>query len=132
MLPNSPYLKGGAAEHAVKKKLEGQGFTHIIRSFAKSPIDLLCSSELGVIWAVQVKSAKRGYSLSEAEIQELREWSSKFNASPVLAYKKRGKWTFTRIEVKQETGSGKTQSLTMFMEETSIRTLYDNQVLSQL
>ncbi|MGH2639100.1 MAG: restriction endonuclease, partial [Rhabdochlamydiaceae bacterium] len=68
------HTRGKQAEHAVSKKLEAQGFSWIIRSYAShGPIDLLCSNGKELL-AVQVKSTKRPY-LNEVEIQELRDWA---------------------------------------------------------
>src|SRR5579872_6399351 len=98
MLPNSTIVKGRYAEGAVRRKLELQGFTWTIRSYAShGPIDLLASNGSD-LWAVQVKSARRngGY-LSAENIQLLIEWASKFHAKPVLAYKKNAKWVFKQL-----------------------------------
>jgi Holliday junction resolvase len=90
---NSTVIKGSHAEYAVSKKLESLGFSHIIRSYAShGPIDLLCTNGSGELWAVQVKSAKHGSYLSPKELDRLFDWSKKFGAKPVFAYKKRGRW----------------------------------------
>ncbi|MDH2899972.1 MAG: hypothetical protein PXY39_03280 [archaeon] len=91
-------LKGRYAEGAVRKKLESQGFNWTIRSYAShGPIDLLVSNG-SELWAVQVKSARRngGY-LSAKDIELLIQWSSRFNAKAVLAFKKKGKWIFKQF-----------------------------------
>jgi Holliday junction resolvase len=92
LLPYAPHSKGKNAEAAIRKKLHSAGFTYSIRSFAsKGPIDILASNGTETI-AIQVKSARRGSYLNEAEKQELLHWSQIFNARPVIASKKRGKW----------------------------------------
>ncbi|MGH2638180.1 MAG: hypothetical protein ACRDF4_02680 [Rhabdochlamydiaceae bacterium] len=44
-----------------------------------------------------MKSAKHGYTLSEIELQLLREWSIKFHATPMLASKKKWRWIFRQL-----------------------------------
>jgi Holliday junction resolvase len=74
------------------------GFQFIIRSYAShGPIDLLCANDSGDLWAVQVKSAWHGSYLSTKELERLVEWSRKFNAKPVFAFKKKGRWTFKHL-----------------------------------
>jgi Holliday junction resolvase len=98
-LTTSTVSKGQYAEYAVWKKLESDGFSHIIRSYAShGPIDLLCSNGTGEIWAVQVKSAKHGSYLSTKELDRLVDWSRKFNAKPVFAFKRKGRWIIKPLE----------------------------------
>jgi Holliday junction resolvase len=101
MLSNSTIMKGRHAEYAVMKKLESLGFTWIIRSFASyTPIDLLCSNG-SERWAVQVKSSRNGAYLSPLQALALREWAAKFDAKPVLARKKRGRWILTQLALEE-------------------------------
>jgi Holliday junction resolvase len=128
-LINSNVAKGQYAEYAVWKRLEPLGFSHIIRSYAShGPIDLLCSKGTGDLWAVQVKSSKHGSYLSAKELERLIEWSEKFHAKPIFAFKKKGKWIFkplinaqgvcqsSHIEDK-ETGQDHTYSLGALLQE---------------
>jgi Holliday junction resolvase len=73
------------------------GFAYSIRSFAsKGPIDILASNGIDAI-AIQVKSAKKGSYLTAEERMELVQWSRAFNARPIVASKKKGKWQFLSL-----------------------------------
>jgi Holliday junction resolvase len=92
LLPYAPHLKGKNAEAAIRKKLHSAGFTYSIRSFAsKGPIDILASNGQETI-AIQVKSARKGSHLNDIEKEELLHWACIFNARPIIASKRRGKW----------------------------------------
>ncbi|MCP8316014.1 MAG: restriction endonuclease [archaeon] len=91
----SSYEKGRSAEYHVKKLLEEMGYSWIIRSSRSlTPIDLLASNGSEVI-AVQVKARKY---LSEDERRSLIEWSIRFKAKPMLAFKRRGRWKLEEIK----------------------------------
>ena len=98
MLTDSTIAKGRYAESAVRKKIESLGFPYILRSYAShGPIDLLCSNGSGEMWAVQVKSAKHGSYLSPKELEKLVDWSKKFNAKPVFAFKRKSRWILKHL-----------------------------------
>lgn len=86
----TPYKIGRDAEYSVKRMLEARGYSWIIRSAAShTPIDLLAANGVDVL-AVQVK--KRGY-MSKDESLKFVEWARQFNAKPVIALKRGGRWT---------------------------------------
>jgi len=86
---NTTVAKGRLAEYCVKRLLERQGYSYIIRSHgSRTPIDLIASDGNSVI-AVQVKQG--GY-ISRGERNGLIEWASKFKATPCVALKQRGRW----------------------------------------
>jgi len=90
----SSYEKGRSSEYYVKVLLESMGYSWIIRSAAShGPIDLLASNSQEII-GCQVKT--RGY-LSEDERRNLIEWSTRFKAKPMLAFKKRGRWRLEEV-----------------------------------
>lgn len=91
---NSTVSKGRLAEYYVKRLLEQQGYTYIIRSYASlTPIDLLASDGKQVV-AVQVKQG--GY-ISRGERNNLVEWAGKFKAAPLVARKHSGRWELNMI-----------------------------------
>ncbi|MEM3506078.1 MAG: hypothetical protein QW589_01435 [Candidatus Bathyarchaeia archaeon] len=57
------------------------------------PIDLLASNVFEIL-AVQVK--KSGH-LSEKDLGKLIEWVKAFNAKPIIAEKRRGRWKLKPI-----------------------------------
>ena len=81
--------KGRLAECYVKRLLEKQGYTYIIRSHAsRTQIDLIASNGTQIL-AIQVK--KGGY-VSQVERNNLSEWALAFKAKPCLSVKHRGRW----------------------------------------
>ena len=94
-MPRTAYRKGRDAEYAIKRKLEGMGYKWQIRSSAShTPIDLLVSDGVTCL-ALQVKV--RPY-LSKSDRSELIEWAKRFNANPMLACKKRGRWRLESLQ----------------------------------
>ncbi|MEM3538519.1 MAG: hypothetical protein QXM29_01920 [Nitrososphaerales archaeon] len=90
----SSYERGRSSEYYVKQMLESMGYQWIIRSAAShSPIDLLASNG-SFLLAIQVKA--RGY-LDEDEKRSLIEWANYFKAKPMLAFKKKERWTLKLI-----------------------------------
>jgi Holliday junction resolvase len=123
---SSTVWKGQYAEYAVQKKLESLGYNFIIKSNAsRGPIDLLCANESGDLLAVQVKSAKHGTYLSSKELERLVDWSDKFNAKPVFAFKKNGRWILKHLATKLKTEEGKQSLLAQYAEDSG-SSLYDS------
>ena len=89
----SAYVRGRSAEYWVKGLLEAQGYLVIRSAASHTPIDLLAAKD-GVRLAVQVK-VKRGF--TKEERSELIRWAKQFDAKPMLATKKRGRWVFTEV-----------------------------------
>lgn len=98
MLPFAPHSRGKNAEAEVRRRVRLLGFTFSIRSFAsKGPIDILASDGIETI-AIQVKSARKGSRLTDEERAELVQWSRVFNARPIVASKRKGRWHFLPLE----------------------------------
>ncbi len=89
----SAYVRGRSAEYWVKGLLEAQGYLVIRSAASHTPIDLLAAKD-GVRLAVQVK-VKGGF--TKEERSELIRWAKQFDAKPMLATKKRGRWVFTEV-----------------------------------
>ena len=102
MLPFAPHSRGKNAEAEVRRRVKSLGFTYSIRSFAsKGPIDILASNGFETI-AIQVKSARKGSHLTDEERMQLVQWSRVFNARPIVASKRKGKWHFLPLEERNE------------------------------
>jgi Holliday junction resolvase len=78
--------------------LEEMGYLVIRSAGSHTPIDLLAAKE-GVRLAVQVKV--RG-GLKKKEKKRFLEWAKQFDAKPVLATKKRGRWALKEVEVAEK------------------------------
>jgi Holliday junction resolvase len=86
----SAYVRGRSGEYRVKGLLEDQGYLVIRSAASHTPIDLLAAKD-GVRLAVQVK-VKSGF--TKEEKAELIRWAEQFEAKPILATKRRGRWIF--------------------------------------
>ena len=73
--------------------LEDQGYLVIRSAASHTPIDLLAAKD-GVRLAVQVK-VKGGFTKGEKE--KLLRWAKRFEAKPILATKRRGRWVFKEV-----------------------------------
>ena len=89
----SAYERGRSGEYRVKGLLEDQGYLVIRSAASHTPIDLLAARD-GVRLAVQVK-VKGGFTKGEKE--ELLRWAKRFEAKPILATKRRGRWVFREV-----------------------------------
>ena len=89
----SAYVRGRSGEYWVKGLLEDQGYLVIRSAASHTPIDLLAAKD-GVRLAVQVK-VKGGFTKGEKE--ELLRWAKRFEAKPILATKRRGRWVFREV-----------------------------------
>jgi len=89
----SAYVRGRSGEYWVKGLLEDQGYFVIRSAASHTPIDLLAARD-GVRLAVQVK-VKGGFTKGEKE--ELLRWAKHFEAKPILATKRRGRWVFKEV-----------------------------------
>ena len=89
----SAYERGRSGEYRVKGLLEDQGYLVIRSAASHTPIDLLAAKD-GVRLAVQVK-VKGGFTKGEKE--ELLRWAKRFEAKPILATKRRGRWVFKEV-----------------------------------
>jgi Holliday junction resolvase len=87
------YLRGRSAEYRVKGLLEEQGYLVIRSAASHTPIDLLAAKD-GVRLAVQVKV--KGFFTRE-EKERLIRWAKQFEAKPILATKKRGRWILKEV-----------------------------------
>jgi len=89
----SAYVRGRSGEYWVKGLLEDQGYLVIRSAASHTPIDLLAAKD-GVRLAVQVK-VRGGFTKGERE--ELLRWAKRFEAKPILATKRRGRWVFKEV-----------------------------------
>jgi len=89
----SAYERGRSGEYRVKGLLEDHGYLVIRSAASHTPIDLLAAKD-GVRLAVQVK-VKGGFTKGEKE--ELLRWAKRFEAKPILATKRRGRWVFKEV-----------------------------------
>jgi Holliday junction resolvase len=86
-------VRGRSGEYWVKGLLEDQGYLVIRSAASHTPIDLLAAKD-GVRLAVQVK-VKGGFTREKRE--ELLRWAKHFEAKPILATKRRGRWVFKEV-----------------------------------
>lgn len=90
----SNYISGRNAEYTIKKLLISKGYIHIIRSAGShTPIDLMASNGKRKL-AIQVK---RNRYISKEERCMLIKWAISFDATPILAKKVDGRWTFQLV-----------------------------------
>lgn len=95
LLPTN-YKRGRSAEYKVKRRLEALGYRWIIRSAAShTPVDLLCSNGSEIL-AVQVKAGLSPY-ISQREKRSLIKWAECFNAKPILARRRGGRWVLEEV-----------------------------------
>jgi len=95
-MPETPYEKGRRLEYEAKERLESWFGMYVLRSAGShSPIDLLAGNGMQV-FAVQVKD---GYLPSESELNMLRVWAEKFQATPVVMVKQKGgRWKIISVD----------------------------------
>lgn len=86
-------MRGRSAEYWVKRLLEDQGYFVIRSAGSHTPIDLIAAKE-GLRMAVQVKV--KGVFTKE-ERDELLKWTEQFQAKPILATKKMGRWILKEL-----------------------------------
>lgn len=79
----TPYQRGTAFEHRVKRELEAGGWFVLRSPASKSPLDLLAIRSDPDVWAVQCKLNGK---MSPAEREELYVLAKRFGMTPIMAY----------------------------------------------
>jgi Holliday junction resolvase len=102
----SSYVRGRAAEYWIKWLLEELGYFVIRSAGSHTPIDLLAAKD-GARLAVQVKV--KGY-LTREEKERLIRWAKQFEAKPMLATKKRGRWVLKEVRERGRKGGMEEQA----------------------
>jgi len=94
------YRKGANAERDLAKKLKSLGFSVIRAARSGGTIstpDLVAIKDKSVL-AFECKAWKTKPILRKDELKEFKEWCEKSGAIGILAWKKRGRWLFLRVE----------------------------------
>ncbi len=86
--------KGIRKEWALKRKLEEKGYLVMRSSASKTGVDLL-AGKAGKILAIQVQTSEYIY---PEKVEDLKRYAEAFQAQPLLAITRKGKWVFLKTE----------------------------------
>jgi Holliday junction resolvase len=97
------YQRGRSGEYYIINILEQRGYKCLRSAGSHSPIDILAAKgatvEKNHRLAIQAKKSEKNRMTTDEE-QKLMEWANLFNALPVEAFKKNGKWVFRDLFMK--------------------------------